>query len=350
MKEEMAQGRSPKEQAKDNFLTYLRTLQFMKTRLKGDQDQFVFVSQREIEKRFFIHPHHNRQRYISELELSGEIEVRNISPVEKHKHARYEYKALRAGAIDLSLLSKPDESLIGNNGRIMRDHLKRVSLADGSPSTPYFDFFLKHKDQFVEHFFTVDKFANRVHTPITNFHRTHRPNILIDGEPAGSMDVTTMQPLILGKVLKERIGVNDFTDWTERGDDIYILIQKYAGLETRDIAKKRFFEILFAPANDDLERMFGNAKWISWINWYKNKYEPYNPHSKEKPYSNLAWLLQTKEVSIMRKVWQSLIEADIPFLSVHDEIIVKQQDLEPSRVIFNGVLAETFKYFNLNSK
>lgn len=348
--ETMAQVRSTKEQAKERFLTYVRTLQFMKTRLKGEQDQFVFIPQREIETRFFIHPYHNRKQYLSELVLNGELEMRNIAPVKKNEHARYEYNALRAGALDIALLPSPDQSLIGHQSQIMREHLKRVSLKPCSPSTPYFDVFLKFKDEFIEHFFTVDAFAQRVHTPITNFHRTHRPNILIDGMRTVGLDVSTMQPLILGKVLHDQIGVNDFTDWTERGEDIYIILQKHLKLETRDQGKKRFFEITFAPPSNEFVKMFGDSNWTRWINWYKSKIERSNPRNEVKPHSNLSWLLQNKEVCIMRKVWQKLNEAKIVFLSVHDEIIVKEEDLHQAESIFRSILEKEFKFYQLNIK
>jgi hypothetical protein len=122
-----------------------------------------------------------------------------------------------------------------------------------------------------------------------------------------------MQPLLLGKILMDRIGVNEYTNWIESGEDIYIKLQQCAGLETRDQGKKRFFEILFAPPSNSLADMFGAADWITWINEYKRTQEPGNPHSKAKPYSNLAWLLQSTEVKTMRKVWQSLNESRDPF-------------------------------------
>jgi len=39
----------------------------------------------------------------------------------------------------------------------------------------------------------------------------------------------------------------------------------------------------------------------------------------------------------MRKVWQKLYEADIVFLSVHDEVIIKEKDQQQAEIIFNEV-------------
>jgi hypothetical protein len=96
--------------------------------------------------------------------------------------------------------------------------------------------------------------------------------------------------------------------------------------------------------------MFGDADWITWINQYKSQVEPRNLHNKGKLHNNLAWLLQSTEVNLMRKVWHDLIKAGIPFLSVHDEIIVKQSDQLIAENIFTSVLDQEFTFFKLNIK
>ena len=96
--------------------------------------------------------------------------------------------------------------------------------------------------------------------------------------------------------------------------------------------------------------MFGNASWIEWINALKSKPVKYNPHTVEKQHSNLAWLLQTTEVKIMEKVWQGLVTENIPFLTVHDEVIVRTQDDARATEIFANILNEAFSYYRLNRK
>jgi len=331
------------------FLTYVRTLQFMKTRLKGIDDcEAVHIPQHEIEQRFFVWPQHNRKQELAALIEVCELEISEAIS-DKTGRSMLMYKALRPGAMDLYLI-KPQVKEYGTQTKLMRGHLMRLSLPKGAPSTPYFDAFLQFRNDLPELFFTVDTFAGRVHSPVTNFHRSHRPNLLIDGCPTVGLDVTTMQPLLLGKILRERIGVNDFSNWIEAGEDIYKKLQQAAGLETRDQGKKRFFEILFAPPSDGLQKLFGRADWITWINAYKRNFEPGNPHSKQKQYSNLAWLLQSTEVQTMRKVWQSLNEAEIPFLSVHDEIIIKATERHQAESLFRRVLDQEFTFYNLNVK
>ncbi len=270
--------------------------------------------------------------------------TQEISP--KTGHKMYMYNALRSGAIDLYML-KPKHKKLDPLYKVMRDHLQRVTLAPGSPSTIYFDVFLNFRQDLPELFYTVDDFSGRIHTPITNFHRTHRPNVRIDGCKTIGLDVATMQPLLLGKILIEKIGVNEYSNWIYSGKDIYIMLQTIAGLKTRDEAKKHFFELLFAPPSERLSRLFGANDWIKWTNTYKRLELSQNPHNKQKRYSNLAWLLQSTEVSIMRKVWQKLYEADIVFLSVHDEVIIKEKDQQQAEIIFNEVLSKEFKYHKL---
>lgn len=335
------------------FMTYVRTLQFMKTRLKGiDEGEAVHIPQTLIETAFFKYPAFNRRQELAALVDAGELEITQKDSARTGR-IMYLYRAINPGQwlVDLYLYRKHSgkSKPIDDQSVKMRGYLLRVSLTAGAPSTDYFNAFLRYRDELPELFFTVDDFAGRVHTPITNFHRTHRPNLLIDGSPTVGLDVTTMQPLLLGKVLNESLPGNQYSRWIEQGDDIYMKLQEAAGLVTRDEGKKRFFEILFAPPSDSLSELFGAADWITWINDYKRADEPKNPH-RSKRHSNLAWLLQSTEVQTMRRVWQALNEAEIPFLSVHDEIIVKQQDRHQAESIFRRVLDHEFSYYKLNVK
>ena len=174
--------------------------------------------------------------------------------------------------------------------------------------------------------------------------------MLIDNDKTTSLDVATMQPLLLGKILYNSIGENEYSTWINQGKDIYIELQKKAALNNRDEAKKKFFEILFSKPNDALKELFGATDWINWINNYKQIQEPLNPHGKDKPHSNLAWLLQSTEVAVMRQVWAQLVNINLPFLSVHDEIIVKELHHSKAQAVFESVLSKEFTYYKINSK
>lgn len=327
------------------FLIYIRTQMFFRSRLKGiDKDLKVYVSPKEIES-FFPFPRYDKSREIDSLISAGELNITEETSTTTGNRV-LKYEVLKPGEMDIRYFkaTTTTDPLLNT----MKRYLKAVSLKPGSPSTPYFNAFLNYKDRFIDVFFSQDKFCGRIHTPVSNFHSEYRENILIHGSETVSFDVATMQPLLLGKILREQIGQNEFSEWIENGHDIYIQLQKKAGLETREQGKKRFFEILFSQPNDHLSVMFGKATWITWINEFKTKPLPENPHNRQKPHSNLAWLLQKTEVKVMRRVWGFLATSNIPFLSVHDEIIVQTEHSQTAETIFRRILQKEFKYFKLN--
>jgi hypothetical protein len=332
------------DSAHKKFIKYVRTEMIFSLRFRSPEDQMkpVHIAANVITERFFPYPKYNRIKEIQSLCDSGEIKI-------TQEGNAYFYEALKPGGYDLNLLhlkAIPKDKVTQEMFR----NIQKVSLPVDAPSTPYFDLFLKYRDAKPGLFFKVDNFSGRVHTPISSFHRTHRPNILLENEITGSIDVATMQPLLLGKILYNAIGKNEYSIWINEGNDVYIKLQNRSSLASRDEAKEKFFEILFSKPNDDLKELFGGADWINWINEYKQAKEPANPHNKDKPHSNLAWLLQNTEVKIMRQVWEKLVIYNLPFLSVHDEIIIKEKDFEQANNIFHGVLSKEFVYHKLNIK
>jgi hypothetical protein len=328
---------------RQKFLIYIRTLQVFGLRLRSETEEMqpVHISTKEIELRFFPFPKFKRKEEVQALIEAGEVVV-----TEKDK--RFFYEVVNPGKIDLSLLINkplPKDSIY----QTMLDNLKKVSLAEGAHSTPYFDLFLKHRNSLAGLFFRVDSFAGRVHSPVTSLQRIYRPFLQIDDEQTTSLDVNCMQPTLLGKILNEVLPSNQYSKWINEGLDIYIALQNKANLKTRDEAKLKFFEILFSKPNNALADLFGASDWITWVNEYKSKEEPLNPH-KEKRHSNLAWLLQSTEVKIMSQVWRKLIAADIPFISVHDEIIIPVSKLEQAKKVMTDVLSKELIHFKISEK
>ena len=264
----------------NKFLEHVRALQLFKTALKVDgKDSFVFVSMNDIRHKFLNNPKEDIKKLIS----SGELAQKQFTNNKGYKY--YKYKTLRPGYYDLTFL-KPKGKELDETTSEMLLVLKDVSLKKGSESTNYFDAFLKHKYVLTRLFFNVDRFSGRVHTPITSFKGKYRKNILIQNKETISIDVVTMQPILLGKILENEIGNNNFSNWINEGKDIYIILKEILVLETRAIAKNLFFEIIFAPANERLSNVFGNANWINWINYYKTKKIPENPNNAVKTHSN----------------------------------------------------------------
>jgi hypothetical protein len=328
----------------NNFIEYVRTKQFIvSTHKERSPNEFVFISMTEIKNRFLVNPEHD----INQLIQMGEIERKKAKSPKGYDMNLF--RVLKAGYYDLNLLHPKGRELDSITTKMM-SYLNDVTLRTGSESTHYFDSFLKLKNSNLRIFFTIDHFSGRVHTPITSLKSNIRPNILLDSEETTSIDVVTMQPVLLGAILKNKVGINDFSEWIDSGKDIYIMIQEKLNLSSRNDAKKKFFEILFATANNELSRMFGNANWITWINEFKSKPFEANPHTLEKNHSNLAWLLQRSEVQLMRKVWERLLSHGIKFLSVHDEVIVKTKDHEKALKIIQDVLSKDLTFFKLSNK
>ncbi len=332
------------------FIIFVRTLQFMKLQMKEiDENEGVHIPLKEIEQRFFPYPKYNCKNELQRLQDSGLLMVtEKVNP--KTDRRMYFYQVLQSGAMDLKLL-KPKHVEHDSNSKKMMEYLRHVSLAEHAPEPPaYFKAFLRFRDKHIGLFFKIDDFAGRVHTPVTSLSSIIRPYLKLYDNPTVGIDVATMQPLLLGSILKQKIGSNEYSEWIDSGEDIYAMLQLKAGLPTREQAKKQFFEILFAPANNKLTELFGNADWITWVNEFKKQVEPLNPHNIMKPYSNVAWLLQTTEVTVMRKVWANLIGADIPFLSVHDEVVVQARHEQNAVSVFYDVFDQEFQFFKLNIK
>jgi hypothetical protein len=330
------------------FLSYVATLQFFQNRLKDSkQGDPVHVDQKEIEARFFPYPKYNRKIELAKLVANGQLSIsEDRSPKTGHKMLMY--ACLVPSEVNIHLLPQRE---IPKGYEALASYLQRITLVEGSPSTPYFDSFLKNKESHLPQYFTVDSFCQRVHTPVTNFHRIYRPNILLDDVPTVGLDVAQSQPTILGKLLKKlHSPTNEFSRWIDEGEDVYHMMAAKAGLATRDEGKKRFFEMIFAPASDELPKLFNGAEWCWWINDVKRMAYKENPHNKFKPWSNMAYLLSSTEVQILRKVWRKLLDAEIPFLTVHDELIVKEQHRHEAERLFREVLLNEFKYFELRTK
>ena len=327
----------------DIFMDYVRTLMFWRLRLKNETERTaVYIPYSKVLE--FIPT--NTKDILAQLVASGELEI--IQRTSTNKKTYYCYKALKAGYITPHLLEPKGAPLTPLHSQMMQ-YLLHVELPDDSEATIFFKAFQLLKKDFLRLFFTVDTFCGRVHTPLTNLHRPLRKHLLFFGNPIASLDVAQMQPTILGKILFENIGANEFSTWLDEGKDIYIMLQSKANLETRDQGKKRFFEILFSKPNDSLAKMFGDANWITWINQMKSQHLKENPHS-QKPHSNIAYLLQSTEVNIMQKVWARLAGANTPFISIHDEIIVQIHHLQQANKIFNSVLQVEFNHYKLNNK
>lgn len=337
--------------SQQKFINFLHSQSIMNTRLKGkkhlDGLGWVHISMYDIERKFFIFKQGQpAKQNINFLIKNGIIERKKEFRTDKFPFLLYRLTGLRPGSFRPDLIVKT-RFQFDQPFSHMLDVLKTVSFQNEIvKTTPYFQAFLQHKEKYFATFFVIDNFSGRVHTPVTSLSGEARKSLLINGKEVKSIDIATMQPLILGNILFKSIGKNTFSDWIDSGKDIYqiLAIEIHS---TRDQAKERFFQISYGMPSNELAEIFGNEKWVRWINWIKKQDLPGNPHTHEKPHSNLAWLLQKKEVKIMLKIWENFATENIPFLTVHDEIIVPAENLEKTLNIMRNILNQNFKYFNL---
>lgn len=315
----------------ETFLTYCNTRQFLTNRWKGD----IFSNA------FYLSDAELKRWHVTRVQLEAMPQIKTVG-VNK-------YNVIGVESIDISLV-RPHGQPLTDLHSWMLERVCETELPEGVEVTPYWNSFLKHRSQFPTLFFTVDEFAGRVHTPISGMSRDLRPLLLLRNEKTCSLDVAQMQPTLLGTILQQAVGENSFSAAINEGSDVYLMLMQTAKLKSRDEAKKRFFQILFGKPNEDLAKLFEGANWIEWINKYKSTIEPRNPHGKEKTYSNLAWILQTLEVRVMSEIWRKLAEDAIPFLTIHDEIIVCEKDINKTLDIMNEILKNHFKTFKINIK
>jgi hypothetical protein len=264
------------------------------------------------------------------------------------------FKVLKNGPLDLSLLEKTRKwkkitLQLTDLHEYMKKQLLRVSIDESLENLPaYFKAFMTYRKSNLSIFFSVDGFSGRVHTPVVNLKGVLRGKLRLDKCKLCSLDVKQMQPTILAKVLEDAVGKNSFSDAIGDGKDVYLaLLEQNVTLTDREQAKKSLYQLIFGKPMDDIGRMFrGDTRWVSWINEYKSRKEERNPHGRE-THTNLAWLLQSEEVKAMTRVWNKLMEEDIPFLSIHDELLVKRKDKDRAYSIFCLELKEVFKKFEV---
>jgi hypothetical protein len=346
-------------EASERFLQYVRTKQIFTLRFDKEKSQYqtpnendlppVHIPRKFIESEFF--PRDATQQ-LQQL-INGGFLLRLEGEAKPGKRPPHLYQTLKPGKFDLTLMkgNKPTNDL----HKQMLRNLMATTIQQGTSTGIYFELFQKYRYELPELFFKVDAFSGRIHTPITNLKGSFREKLMVYNSPVQSIDVSTMQPLLLGKVLRTQIGTNDFSNWIDEGRDVYLFLKDLAGLNCRDEAKKLFYQIMFGKPNKALEEVFGASNWIQWVNGYKGEAIPEHPHNRDgkgryKRHNNLAWLLQSEEVRIMTEIWKRLVSSNIPFLTVHDEVLIPVHSFEQAETLMHEVLKNEFTFYRLNYK
>lgn len=323
------------------FTTYVRTKTVFKNRLKDLKD------------------YSSVKIYIYELDKLGVNNGQILHALRSRGEISYDengnFKALKEGPVDpnvLKITEKRDKvtAPLTSLHIWMRQHLFNVEIDVANVRIPiYFRAFLKLRSAHIDDFFRVDAFSGRVHTPVVNLKADLRKYLRFMGESVVSLDVKQMQPALLAKILSQVVGKNPFSDAIFKGEDVYVLLQKHARLQSRKDAKKFLFQLIFGKPVEELADFFSSdwsKDWLRWINDYKSRREVKNPHGKDF-HTNLAWLLQFSEVKVMSRIWFKLRERNIPFLTIHDDILCRKRDEKSTFDIMNSVLKEELEHFEI---
>lgn len=199
---------------------------------------------------------------------------------------------------------------------------------------------------------TEDNFSGRVHTTITTLPRFIRELGVIEykGEPLAELDIKTFQPLLLALMLDG----TDFSQWFFSVNDCYEELMKLYDLPSRDAAKRFMYKLMFGTPygkhHSQFCDMFPEAGELLTI--IKRQHNPNNPNSyrvnnagrKVKNFhSNAAFLMQVKEVSVMRHIWASLYRKQIPFATIHDAVLVPESKLNAAYELMYTILISHLK-------
>lgn len=188
-----------------HLLTLVRTHQLWQQRLKKDTNDYVFICKNDL----IVY-----NSVVEKLKNEGKLSV-IVKQTSAGFNANY-YKALVSGPVNFNHL-KPKGITLSSLHLKMMNHLLEISIPKNVSTSTYFDAFMQYRNCNLRIFFIVDSFSHRVHTPVTSLSKEMRQKILIREEETASLDVCTMQPLILGKILETEIGDNEFSNLINSG-------------------------------------------------------------------------------------------------------------------------------------
>lgn len=170
----------------------------------------------------------------------------------------------------------------------------------------------------------IDDFSERLHTQITNLSKNYRKYLKIDGKKLVEIDIVNSQPWLASLVIDDEQFNKDCIDG--------VIYQKLMmDCYERDKVKKCLYFIMFGGWQ---VRGKGDTKFL-------NNFKTLYPKAQEKieelnkdDHKNLARLLQKTEANLMIKnVWSRLFDNKIKSLTIHDSIMIKEEDLEQAKNI-----------------
>lgn len=200
-------------------------------------------------------------------------------------------------------------------------------------------------------FIVEDNFSKRIHTIFTQLPRFLRDLgvIEINGMKVVELDLAQSQPTILAKVLED----TDYAKWFHAQPDCYKALQEQYDLPSRDAAKIFMFHLMFGLKQQKYHKLFVEMfpQAGALLTKMKSAHNPNNPNSRKGKYhSNVAWEMQQRETSIFRDVWKKVNRARIPFLTIHDALLVPLKNYKEAREIMGKDLFKRFPNSSIKTK
>ena len=201
-------------------------------------------------------------------------------------------------------------------------------------------------------FISQDKFSGRFHTPVTILPKylKIRDIIKYDGESMTELDIKTFQPMLLSIILDG----TDYSRWYNSVDDCYLALMEQFNLPSRECAKDYMYGFVFGTKygkkHKEFCRHFPEAGRIL-TEWKSNHIED-NPNSYKVAkngkrrcnyHSNVSMLTQREEVRWMSKLWSILGKKVIPFVTIHDAILIPASKADLAEKLINERLLMWFK-------
>lgn len=184
-----------------------------------------------------------------------------------------------------------------------------------------------------------DAFSGRIYTIATGVPKWVRSYIRIQGEPIAEIDMKATHPYLLFHILRETDYIRFLWSTTSGERDIYEAYGELIGISDRAAVKYRFLRSIYGRMNSkyykEFKSHFPEAGKV--IDEIKTRTVPGNP-SKKGDYTNLAFKMMNKEVKIFRKVWEGMYLAGIPYLPIHDGILVPASRLNEARALMEQII------------
>ena len=184
-----------------------------------------------------------------------------------------------------------------------------------------------------------DGFSGRYHHCLTVVSNRRRlSDIRIDGEHVAEIDVKQCQIQIFANILEVDEMGKSLVDFMASDNDLYKHMQSKFNLPSRKKAKKLVLAALFGRDDSKKSKMlysaFPDVKKA--MIYYKTIIDKDNP--SRKIYSNLCKITQGIEVEFLKDLAFGLEFFEIPFIPVHDSVLVKESDLDQAESIFKDSL------------